>query len=83
MLEWELVRQAGEEGNSGDSWLDRKPRGPRHPLYLTHKETEAQRGGSWTLLSLVPRPSTATFAPPAEGSRRLAGSSFEGVLRVC
>lgn len=45
VLERELVRQAGEEENSGDSWLDQKPRGPRHLLCLTHKETESQREG--------------------------------------
>lgn len=45
VLERELVRQAGAEGNSGDSGLDQKPRGPRHLLCLTHKETESQREG--------------------------------------
>lgn len=38
VLERELVRQAGEEGNSGDSWLDQKPRGPRHLLCLSRRE---------------------------------------------
>lgn len=45
MLEWELVRQAGEEGIQGTAGWIESPEGPGTRLYLTHKETESQREG--------------------------------------